>query len=287
MVCIGSHGKDYLNIRSAEGLNAVPVKRPVLIHGPHRDVNGFLRFLFIFLRDGPDGRTDEVNPFGERIRTRLEVFRGINDRISIVVVLYDVQDALHRVAVLLQTPDLLLYTRHGEQHPERFDKTMLHIPRGIPVEREGRRGGDIWDAVLERGKLSPISDRVRYDHIRLQFCNLRGDHTVQRKHRGDKQLHCKRLILSDTVGVLLVFHLKVKTVTRDELSTGFLDLLPEHFEREIIDLMPGLSQRSDEPERRICMAVSGDTEPCDPHLISSFTHWQRKLDLSDAIMPSS
>ena len=74
MLRIGSHRDNDLPVGLPQHMDAIAVEFLVLVDRAHRDIHGFLRCLLMRLCDGPNGRTDEMIPVGEGIRTRLEIF---------------------------------------------------------------------------------------------------------------------------------------------------------------------------------------------------------------------
>ena len=127
MLRVRAHGDDHLPVCPAKRADAVAVEFPVLIDGSHGNVDCFLRGLFHGLRDRPDGRTDEMIPVREGLRTGLVVCGGVDDGIRFVVVLYDIQNVFDRIAALLQPLQLSVDARHGQQHLPDFPCPVFHV----------------------------------------------------------------------------------------------------------------------------------------------------------------
>ena len=95
---------------------------------------------------------------GEGLCTGLEVFRCVNDGVGLIVVLNDLKKSLDGISLFPQSGDLFIDARHGEKHLQRFPQAVLHVLRGIAVESEGGRGGNIGQPVLHRHQLAPECD---------------------------------------------------------------------------------------------------------------------------------
>ena len=114
-------------------------------------------------------------------------------------------------------------------------------------------------------QLSPEGDRIRDNQIRPDLPDILRRHLIQSQRRGDEQFCGKRLILADPVGVLLVLHLEVISITGNKGRACPLDLIPEHLEGEVIHLMTGFCQLFHKAKCRVGMPVGRNTEPCDLH----------------------
>ena len=116
MLRIRPHGNDHLIAGFPEHLDTIPIKLPVLIDRPHGNENRLLCCLFIFFRDRPHGRTDEMISVRETLRAGLEISGGVNDRVGFVIILHNIEKPFDRIPFLLQTFDLFIHFRHGKQH---------------------------------------------------------------------------------------------------------------------------------------------------------------------------
>ena len=106
---------------------------------------------------------------------------------------------------------------------------MLHITCRESVECKCRSRADIGQSVFQRRQLSPVSNGIRHNDIRLQIVDLFRHHLIQRQRGRNQHLHGKRLILAHAIRVFLVFHLEAVAVAGEELRTGIFYLFAEHF----------------------------------------------------------
>ena len=108
-------------------MNTVAVEFLVLVDRSHRDIHGLLRCLLVRLRDGPNGRSDEMIPVGEGIRTGLVIFGRIDNSVGLIVILDDIKDSLHGITLFLQAPDLLIDPGHGKEHFCDIPWRLFHV----------------------------------------------------------------------------------------------------------------------------------------------------------------